>query len=329
MLIRLRQLPLTLAVGCLSVLVLAGLASRSGADSVRVFDFRATPQSWSESGFVEMVPPLRLPGRAARELETSVWLRLPVHGLLHLKGNGDRLMLAYPEGTEAVRVEVWQPIDAITNTPSYVADVRGVRFTSPAVQQFFVLKPRSVQDRAALRGFSWPRDDPAAGSRATRLLGDFLGQNLPPRQASQAAARASAQNACAHCHRPARPDARHFGEFNEVARGTDSAGLFQVQTVLSDHAPLESYAPREQNLADPAIEVRCGAVPATQTAGSLGPVFRCSDGAQPVGYLNVQRALAAGDARVIGLCRARRYLHAHMDDAGRGAFSDAFRACGI
>jgi hypothetical protein len=158
---------------------------------------------------------------------------------------------------------------------------------------------------------------------------DFARHGAGARRADGAAALVQAQNACPQCHVFARADASYEGEFGSVARGTDGAGLFQIQTVLTDHAPVESYAPREQNSADPNVEVRCGSAPASLEKTKFGSAFRCPTRRVPMGYLNVSRGVQMGDARVLALCRARRYLFEHLDQPGRDAFADAFRVCGI
>jgi len=284
-------------------------------------EFRASPTFWADNGFVEMVPPLRLPGRAATGLETSVWLRLPSGSVLRV--SGEHRLIAYPAGAEAVRVETFRDANA------RVADARGINFLAENQQQFYVLKPSLRGSGNALHGFAWARDDAAAQAQATRLIGDFARGNGTGPAADAAATRAAAQNACVRCHVKARPEARRVGEFAEVARGTDADGLFQIQTVLTDHAPIENYAPREQNAGDPNVTVRCGELPARERATALGPVFECADGQVPIGYFDVAQALKSGDSRARGLCRARRYLFEHLEHDTRRLFGAAFSACGI
>ncbi len=327
-----QKLPLTARI--LAAVLVCGVVwafVRGRNEQVKTLELHATPSFWSENGYVEMVPPVRLPGRAAPELETSVWLRLPPGSHLSVvnAGNPARALLYYPEGTDAVRVETWHGSAPNGGSSSFVADARGEHFEPRASPRVFVLKPSSASDHTALRGFSWAPSDHAAQQRASDLLAQLSANDLAPEQASGAAARVRAQNACTRCHTLSRADAQRVGEFGEAARGTDGDGLFQIQTVLSDHAPIESYAPRELNLDDAAIEVRCGNGLAERARGAAGLVFRCPERAVPMGYLDVPRALAAGDTRVQGLCRARRYLRDHLDASGRSAFSDAFRACGI
>ncbi len=297
------------ALAAVSLVASLSFAWRAHQRRVVSLEIRATPEYWARAGFVEMVPPLRLPGRAALELETRVWLRLPEHSLLEVTrdSSSGRPLLHYPEGAEAVRVET-----ARSARGTSVADARGIRFGAQGSQLLYVLRPHLHGEPTALRGYSWPRADGAAQIQAEQLMGPAV-RGL----------------ACAACHVPARPDAARVGEFGEVARGTDGAGLFQVQTVLADRVPVESYAPRERNAGDPNLVVHCGAAPAALSSSKFGPVFSCPNDALPVGTLDVSRGVQSGDARVLALCHARRYLYDHLDVNGRAAFREAFRACGI
>jgi hypothetical protein len=40
-------------------------------------------------------------------------------------------------------------------------------------------------------------------------------------------------------------------------------------------------------------------------------------------------AVAPGDDYALSVCRSRRFLHGHMDDAARALFRDGFKSCGI
>jgi hypothetical protein len=276
-----------------------------------------------------MVPPLRLPGRSGGRSRTSVWLKLP-HGsnLRTVRAEtGLTPLLDYPAGTVAVRVEEENRATIGEAERWVVADARQTRLGESREQWFGVLRPERGGPDASLAGYEWRRGRKTEERAALQGLAALLRATLSG-SADRAVARLQATSDCARCHLPSRPDASWVGEFSEVQRGTDAAGWVQIQSVLLDQAPVETYAPLEQNLDDPAIEFRCGTEPARVEPGAR-PAISCPDERVAIGHLDVRRALERGDARVERLCRARRYLLEHLAQDARQAFRQSFLDCGL
>ena len=78
---------------------------------------------WQRSGFVEMVPPLRLPTDKSNDNLVKVWIRIPADRNITVDWREDqkRYTLKFPPGTVADRVETMKNeqkamrVDAVTN----------------------------------------------------------------------------------------------------------------------------------------------------------------------------------------------------------------------
>ncbi len=292
---------------------------------------------WKANGFVPMEPPVRLPTDRRGLGRVEVELLLPRSGVIRTRhlADQDRTVLSYPPGTIADRVEYRRRSGGLI-----VADVRGTRIAADGHEIYRLYRPRdgaSPPGSEALFGYEWPRDN-AAGRKAAltgfreamgRGMGFAVGQRGLVRSRRHAAiGRFMALASCSSCHMHSRPATFAGGNPHRPRRATDGQGFYQVQEVLTDAAPLETYRPRDPNVKDRFIHYEC-----SQGAKLRGPQgttrVRCGDGRVPRLVLDVRAALAAGDKRVGRLCAARRYLAAHLDAQGRVAFHDALAACGI
>lgn len=277
-------------------------------------------QYFRESGFIEMVPPLRLPLRTSRN-RVEVWLKIPQGSNLGLRFSGARPLLGLPPDSVAVRVEYLSESEPMQ---FFVADVRGTRFGADA-EHFFVLKPIGDALPAPLHGWSWRRDSAAEQALADHKLTTFLASDLGPADREQQLRTLRATNACASCHQHARSENARPEQYGHVNRGTDDSGCFQVQSILSDELPVESYFPLEQNLDDRFISFWCGREPAAVEHRHV----HCADGSVPHGLLAVHDGFLAGDEHVLSVCRSRRYLSEHLSEAARAAFRTSLAECGI
>jgi hypothetical protein len=275
-----------------------------------------TRELWIENGYVEMVPPLRLPSRPDGSEQIEVWIKFAPTGKIGVKWLEDqkRHALTYPPGTIADRLEF---LDG-----KHVVDVRGTAIGDGGQEVFHVYRPSGK----GLVGYDWKRDDPAAQEEATRLL------ILHEESRGKVSKTFAANNECANCHGHSRAERRHKGP----SRATDTVGWFQPESVLRDRVPVEKHRPREMNLDDPFIKFECPSTsggetqPATFTnrkKGQKWPV--CPDELTPIGVIDVKAALAKNDQHARGLCKSREALYQHMDDEARKAFASAFEVCGI
>ncbi|HZS37272.1 MAG TPA: hypothetical protein VFF06_10610 [Polyangia bacterium] len=263
-------------------------------------------------GFVEMVPPARLPTSVDGGDRIEVWLRIPPRGRVGAHRAGGRWSLDYPPGTVAERRE-W--------LRERLIDVRGVRLGEPGRDRFFV--EHAITD-GRLEGYEWTR----ARLDDERAVAAQLAERL--RAAGSAAPlveRVRRLGACSGCHERDRAERRDAAALGP-RRATDGAGLFQVETVLADEVPIEAHRPRDLNATDRFVRVQCGASAAEPTSDANGARgWRCADGGVPIARFDLRAALAGGDPRAESLCRARRYLYDHMSSVARAAFANAFRAC--
>lgn len=281
---------------------------------------------WRDAGFVAMVPPVRLPSSAPDVDDVVVWLRIPDGGVIETRelGVDGRLSLVFPPGTTADRVE-----QRGRGAKRAVVDVRGTTVGEGGEQWMHTLR-RARGDR--LFGFEWPRSLPEAHAEATaRLLAELPryrpAATMEPAARERYLASIERKNQCTRCHTYDRPDNTRANEHGLVNRGTDGSGFFTPQTVLLDEIVLEGYGGVDRNLDDPWITVRCpdGAPVQHQERGARVRAT-CEDGL-PLARLDLRAALAAGDERAQQTCRARRYLHAHLDARGRERFASALSAC--
>ncbi|NVB37290.1 hypothetical protein G6O69_05570 [Pseudenhygromyxa sp. WMMC2535] len=301
---------------------------------------------WEDEGFVEMVPPVRLPTATPGADDVAIWLRIPEGGVIETRRReGDAAggaageatgeeageaasawILAFPPGTIADRVE-----SRGRGGTRGVIDVRGTELAEAGEEWMHTLR-RDGGAKGGLFGYEWPRSSTAAHAEATRLLLAELAE-IPPGSSMSEEARAGylsriqTKNQCVTCHVHGRADNRREGERGVVNRGTDGSGFFTPQTVLLDEIPLERYGTIDPNLRDPWVTLRCpeGEAKLESKKGRL--LATCPDNAVPVGRFDLDKALSHGDERAERICAARRYLYAHLDERGREVFSPAISAC--
>lgn len=320
----------TLATACGSPAPTAddrALADRQGVTPLTIDDPLG---HWAREGFVELVPPTRLPSSSPRIDQIEIWLRLPADAVIttEVGDDGGPPRLRMPHGAIAERVEY-----AGEGARRFVADVRGTRFGRDGRERFRVLRPRAPDPDAPLVGFEWDRGDEAQQAEVTARMIELL-TTTPPVQAmaEDAQARAIARfrqiNACAPCHRPNKPVNRREREGGLPNRATDASGLYTVATVLADEAPIERYRRHGRDHGDPFITFWCGLEgPVSADSDDIARTPTCADGAVPTGRIDLPAALAAGDPHARALCRARIYLHRHLDAAGQRAFAGALAPC--
>ncbi|HJL16585.1 MAG TPA: hypothetical protein RMH99_13060 [Sandaracinaceae bacterium LLY-WYZ-13_1] len=298
--------------------------TRPGVDVIRAPEAAAY---WPEHGFVELVPPVRLPTTHDHRDRTQVWLKLPEEGVIETRwlDEQERHTISMPAGTRLDRVESLATDGERARWT--VVDVRGAALTErePTVH---VCRPISGEPFAPLVGYAWPRGRPALQRHATGLLLEMLEDKpVPIRQPPMdeaALARFERMNACGRCHRPDLPShPRDRG--NLPHRPTDADGCYVPLSVLREQVPISEARPEDLNADDPYVRLRCP--DGSELLRRASP--ECASGAVPVAERDVERGLAEGDRYTERVCEARRVLHAHLDEAGREAFAGAFRACGI
>lgn len=283
---------------------------------VRAFTVRDARADWTPDGYLELVPAIRPPSRTRGRDAVRVWLKLPDGARLttrRITENG-RDAIVVPPGAIAARMEL---------VDGKVADVRGTRFEDGS-ERFFVLRPQ----REGLVGVEWRRGDAVAQRDATAALVALV-RSAADAPADRAAAHVERQNDCASCHVHGRAASSVEGEHGLVARPTDASGLFTIERVLADDAPLERYAAFDPNLADPFVDVTCGDAPVRFEGEGDARRARCDGGRVPVARLDVRAALAAGDPHARALCASRRALYERLDERARAIFGAAVAACGV
>ena len=80
----------------------ADLGERDVVQRIRI----AEPDGhWAREGFVEMVPPVRLPSSSAEAEDVAIWLRIPQGGRIETRWDERRgdWVLVFPPGTVADR----------------------------------------------------------------------------------------------------------------------------------------------------------------------------------------------------------------------------------
>jgi hypothetical protein len=226
---------------------------------------------------------------------------------------GDSLRV--PPGTVADRVE--------TRGEGGV-DVRGTRFGERGAELFHVFHSDAKTPGAPVSGWEWPRGDERLQREATEKLAASL-RGQPQAEIDML----RGFNECARCHEHERAPLTRV-DVRAPRRATDGSGLFELLAVLRDDAPVEANRPRDMNVGLPFVEVRCGAARAELQARPDGARrFACPGGAVPIARLDVATALAANDEHALAVCRSRRFLFEHMDEASRALFKDGFAACAI
>jgi hypothetical protein len=272
---------------------------------------------WAREGFAEMVSPVRLPSRDGRE-SIRVFLRVPDDAPMTVVSVAGRPRLRYPPGTAAERVD---------GTGSWVSDVRGTRFGAGGQEYFHVLEPVDGTSAPGLAGYEWPRGDSSVEASATERFTALL--RASPRLRSEGEIeRLRKLNDCGGCHRHDKAEQEHATP-GSPNRASDDGGLYAIQTVLADEAPLERHRARDMNADNPFVHVTCGTDDAHLVRSGSRVYFDCDDGQVPVARVDVVSALAAGDPHAEAVCGSRRYLFAHLARSGRAAFSSAFAECQI
>jgi hypothetical protein len=323
------------------------MAQALAGESLEAVAIDAPRHFWEERGFAAMIPSIRLPTTHEADDLIHVWLRVPEGGRIGAEylSKQDRWSLVFPTGTRSDRVEylrisgpepdsetLFLPDDPKARGGWSVADVRGTVVLADG-QRFHVLRPVSGEPHAPLIGRAWRRGDAQAQHLATDWLTDRAASTrrpggrppLDPAGISQLAR----LNDCARCHRRDKP--RRLWQDEEIAmkRATDARGFFVPQAVLSDDCVVANHRPRDLNVEDPFVEVRCGDQPATLEEHNGAEIYSCANGRVPIGYRDVPAGLAAGHAYTERLCQSRRWLYARMTPRARRAFVRAFEVCGI
>jgi hypothetical protein len=282
-------------------------------------------QHWKGGGFVEMVPPIRLPSDPTGNDRIAVYLSLPPAIRVEASGRPGDATLRFPPGTIADRVESLGFVGGDGIRRWTVIDVRGTTFLDGGRERFHVLRPSRDTPLCPLQGYEWTRGDGAAARTATGLLVEQLRRHEPRADRG----RFRRQNGCASCHQPDRP-ASSSADRRGPHRATDASGLFVPVSVLQDGAPIEAHRPRDMNADDPFVQVRCGLDPAPLRRFRDGARrFTCDDGSVPRATRDIRAGLAAGDPYTRAVCASRRALFEHMDASARDLFVAAFRACGL
>jgi len=301
-------MPRTAAIALVAI-VLAGCHKR---DTLVPVDIAGADDYFAKNGYVELVPPVRLPTDADGRTRIAVWLKLPKRGSIELDAAG---RLRMPDGAVAERVE---------SVGDRVIDVRGTRFDDDGKEWFHVY--RRAGDR--LVGVEWPRDDAGAEKRARARIEELVrdSETADGGARETSIARWRALEDCAACHQKDRDEATLVGALPN--RATDGSGLFVPATVLSDAAPLERHRPRDLNIEDHDIRITCArgaAMIAADKEGGRQP--RCTDGGVPRATLDVASALAAGDKHAQQMCASRRWLASRLTDKARARFAAAVAEC--
>ena len=337
MILRGRRLSVAVALGALTLTSSCWLSapeankeSNESDEAVRrTLHIDDSTDYWAREGFVEMVPPIRLPTNLDRSDIITVWLKIPAGGKLRLRRSNDPASLLYPPSTVADRVEL---------IGSRVVDVRGTKFESDGKELFHVYrgyKSRDKRKKAPLKGFEWRRGDVEAQQWADGRLEQFLLTTIMPgmtRPLNQVArARLKNFNQCARCHIYDKPTTLRpsSAKVKLPRRPTDGHGLYAILSVLSDSAPLAVHRPIDLNVDDPYVSVSCGDEPARLIENKEVRHFVCDNGLVPVGRRDIVRGLQEKDEYTIRVCQSRRYLYEHFDEALRQVYAAIFAQCGV
>ncbi|MFL5815706.1 MAG: hypothetical protein ACJ763_19205 [Bdellovibrionia bacterium] len=273
---------------------------------------------WKNSGFVEMVAPLRLPSNRQGTDIIQVWLKLPENRKITAyrinDSREDRYTLVYPPGTIADRVEFDSPIYG-------VGDVRGARIDENGSAVFHVFEPAPGVDYHQLAGYEWARKDDVADVAA----GEALVALFYPRANEAIRNQFRQSNHCGACHQQNAPapvsTAAPFRYMSDVQ------GFFQPIAVLQDTMTVRNHRAADLNANDRFITVYCGNQPTRAKWNDWAIWYECPQGQVPVGKLDMASALQAKDPHAIQVCEARAYLYRHMDEKARAAFAPAFAEC--
>jgi hypothetical protein len=309
-------------------LVIVLLAIQAAGPSMRAVQIPNDVSYWEKSGFVEMVPPVRLPTDKVNDNAIQVWVKLPAGGTITgtwLEPQ-HRFSLKFPAGTIADRVEIYKHEAKAMLVVRDIEDVRGARIDSDGHSIFHVYEPVPGGDAGWLKGYEWRRTD----NEGDRLAGEaliklyYLGHGQDAEAEIQGFRRT---NQCGACHQPDRPAPKVAAR--PMLHASDSHGFYQPLAVLEDSMTVRTHRKWDLNADDPFVSVWCGAqkVAAITDGDSRG--YKCPDEAAAVGRLDLRAALAAKDVHALQVCKARRYLFDHMDRTAREAYRPSFEECSI
>lgn len=293
---------------------------------------------WPQHGFVDMVPPVRLPTDKTIDEKIMVWLRIPTGKKITVLWLADqrRYTLKFPPGTVTDRIDSGQNAKQAMFVVNGIHDVRGARIDADGRTWWHVYEPVPGESSKWLKGFAWLR----AGSKGDNIAADSLIKLYypgAPAKAKQEMAVFRRLNQCTACHQINRPVPtktlpwKFLGHVIFVATSeTDGDGFYQPITVLTDTMTLVNSRPWDLNAGDPYITVWCGKHRAKLTTkGDSYRRYTCPDRGVPVGKLDMLAALKHKDPHALQVCAARRYLYEHMTENGRKDFARYFEECSI
>lgn len=291
---------------------------------------------WPQHGFVEMVPPVRLPTDKSIHEYIMVWLRIPAGEKISTQWLPDqkRYTLKFPPGTVADRVDGGEHQKEAMFTVNGIADVRGARIDANGRTWWHVYEPVPGQSPNWLKGFEWLRTDKHNDNVAADSLIKLYYPGTPIK-ATQEMATFRKLNQCGACHQLNRPipttvTRTSFGFSSLALPETDADGFFQPITVLTDTMTMVNIRPWDLNAGDPYITVWCGEHKAKLTVkGDSYGRYTCPDHRVPVGKLDMTAALRNKDAHALKVCASRSYLYEHMTAKGRKDFARYFEECSI
>lgn len=291
---------------------------------------------WPQHGFVQMVPPVKLPTTKSIHEYIMVWLRIPTGEKITVGWlpKQKRYTLKFPPGTVADRIDGGENQKQAMFTVNGISDVRGARIGAKGRTWWHVYEPVPGESSNWLKGFEWLRtsaheDDLAADS--------FIKLYYPgvPAKAKREMAVFRKLNQCGACHHRNRPIPTIVKKGSVVFPGatfpeTDADGFFQPITVLTDAMTLVNSRPWDRNVGAPYITVRCGDHKARLTIkGDTYRRYTCPDHRAPVGTLDMATALKHKSPHALKVCASRRYLYEHMTAKGRKDFARDFAECSI
>lgn len=287
---------------------------------------------WSKSGFVEMVPPLRLPTNKSHTERIMVWLRIPAGETVAVKWLPDqkRYTLQFPPGTVADRID---GTETGQDGKFKIDDVRGAKIGARGKIWWHVYRPVPGESSKWLRGYKWLRTNDWGDMLAADSLVRRYFPGPPAKNKFQWAMQKMMfrmNGHCSACHQVNRPIRTTATKSGSLILETDGDGFFQPITVLTDTMTEVNVRPWGLNADDPYITVRCGKHKAKLTAKDDSfRRYTCPNHIVPTGKLDMMAALNHMDPHALKVCAARKYLYKHMSADGRNAFSRYFAECSI
>jgi hypothetical protein len=333
----------TAATACLLALACATPAVAAGSQAdihLHAVEWPNRIGYWQQSGFVEMVPPVRLPTDKGIHEYIQVWLRIPAGEKVAVRWlpGQKRYTLAFPPGTVADRIDGGEHAKQAMFTVDGIADVRGATIAADGKTWWHVYEPVPGESSGWLHGFAWLRSGPAGDDLAADSLIKLYYPGAPAR-AKEEMAEFRRLNQCSACHMPDRPVPTATTDndlsFPTTRSGlsvpeTDADGFYQPITVLTDSMTLVNIRPWDLNVDDPYITIWCGKARARlATKGNDYRRYLCPGNAVPVGKLDMAAALAHEDPHALAVCASRKYLYAHITAGDRKDFASGFAECSI